>query len=264
LQRLISREIVVSTTALKMDGLVEQTLSLLEVSNLRLSYSPFDPDDLNRPVTSLRIEKRENDDELPIHRHRKGQLVLAAHGSVMCRTTDGLWIVPSQGAVWVPGGMPHSNAVSDNGCIYCVFIDPDTAHLPENCCTYTISPLLRELICHLAKLPPLYPLEGPTSRLIGVILDELAQMQAEDLHFPMSSNLRLQQVAARLVENPADRSTIAEWAARFAMSEKTFTRLIVKHTGDFRPMASAVACCHCSTTPIGRHLRSSRVAGSGL
>jgi hypothetical protein len=130
----------------EMDRLIALALPMLDFSNLRISYSPFDPDYIDRPVASVRIEKRENDDELPTHRHRKGQLVLAEHGSVMCRTSDGLWIVPAQSAVWVPGGVPHSNCVSDNGCVYCVFIDPDSAQLPKSCCMFRISPLLRELI----------------------------------------------------------------------------------------------------------------------
>jgi AraC-like ligand binding domain len=171
-----------------MDGLGELSPPMLDFSNLRFSYSPFDPDYLHRPVAAVRIDKAENDDELPMHRHRKGQLVLAAHGSVMCRVSDGLWIVPAQSAVWVPGGIPHSNSVSDNGCVYCVFIDPDAAQLPNACCMFKISPLLRELIFHLATLPPLYPLKGPTSRLVRVLLDELAQMPAEHHYLPVPSN----------------------------------------------------------------------------
>jgi AraC-like DNA-binding protein len=215
----------------EMDRLIALALPMLDFSNLRISYSPFDPDYIDRPVASVRIEKGENDDELPTHRHRKGQLVLAEHGSVMCRTSDGLWIVPAQSAVWVPGGVPHSNCVSDNGCVYCVFIDPDSAQLPKSCCMFRISPLLRELISHLATLPPLYPLEGPTSRLVRVLLDELVQMPAEHHYLPVASNTRLRQIAGSLLKNPGDPSTISEWAVRYAMSERTLARLVVKQTG---------------------------------
>nr|WP_254911542.1 helix-turn-helix transcriptional regulator [Sphingomonas sp. CDS-1] len=182
-------------------------------------------------MTSFLVQRKENDDELPIHQHRKGQLVVSAQGSIVCRTLDGIRIVPSNGAVWVPGGVPHRIAISDNGRSYCVFIDPDVGALPHSCATFSINPMLREMIFHLAKLPPLYPLEGPTSRLARVLLDELAQMKAEPLHFPVTSHPKIQQIAAELLDSPDDRRTVREWARTVAMSERTLARLILKHTG---------------------------------
>ena len=149
----------------------------------------------------------------------------------MCRTPGGLWIVPPQGAVWIPGGVLHSNCVSDFGKIYVVFIDPSATKLPNFCCTFTISPLVREIIHRLAVFPPLYPMEGPTSRLGCVLLDELIQMSTEQMYLPISADIRLQQLAASLLREPGDRSTVEDWAARYAMSERTLARLIFKETG---------------------------------
>lgn len=200
-------------------------------TGLRISFTAEDPDEFARPLVSFLVRRNVDDDELPIHRHRKGQLVVAAEGSVMCRTLDGLRIVPSNGAVWIPGEIPHSISMSDKGRSYCVFINPGISPLPESCATFSISPMLREMIFHLANLPPLYPLEGPTSRLVQVILDELAQMKAEPLHFPVSNHPRIQRIAAQLLEAPDDRRTIRDWAATVAMSERTLARLIQKQTG---------------------------------
>lgn len=202
-----------------------------DLEGLRVSFPDIDPDGLPRAVTSFLVQRKENDDELPIHKHRKGQLVVSAEGAITCRTLDGIRIVPSNGAVWVPGGVPHRIAISDNGRSYCVFIDQDVAPLPNSCATFSISPMLREMIFHLAKLPSLYPLEGPTSRLVTVILDELAQMKAEPLHFAVTSHPKIQHIAAELVAAPDDRRPLREWAATVAMSERTLARLILKHTG---------------------------------
>jgi AraC-like DNA-binding protein len=206
-------------------------LPRMKLPDLRINYTPIDPDNLDRPVVSFCIETRQNDDELPLHAHRNGQLVIAARGSVMCRAPGGLWIVPAQGAVWIPGGVLHSNCVSDFGKVYVVFIDPAATNLPNSCCTFTISPLVRELIHRLATFPPLYPKEGPTSRLGRVLLDELVQMSSEEMFLPISSDHRLQQLATSLLRDPSDRSTVDEWAARYAISERTLARLIVKQTG---------------------------------
>jgi AraC-like DNA-binding protein len=203
----------------------------MKIPDLQINYHPIDPDHFDRPVVSICLESGQNDDELPLHSHKKGQLVVASRGSVMCRTPGGLWIVPPQGAVWIPAGVLHSNCVSDFGKIYVVFTDPSATKLPNFCCTFTISPLVREIIHRLAVFPPLYPMEGPTSRLGCVLLDELVQMSTEQMYLPISSDSRLQQLAASLLREPGDRSTVEDWAARYAMSERTLARLISKETG---------------------------------
>lgn len=204
----------------------------MDLPDLRINYDPVDPDQFDRPITSFCIETGEDNDDLPLHSHRKGQLVVASHGSVMCRAPGGLWIVPPQGAVWIPAGVLHSNCVADFGKLYAVFIDPQVSMLPRTCCTLMITSLVRELIHRLSVFPPLYPQEGPTSRLGRVLLDELIQMSTTDeMYLPISPDSRLQHLAAALLQNPGDRSTVGELAARYAMSESTFARLVLKETG---------------------------------
>lgn len=204
----------------------------MDLPDLRINYDPVDPDQFDRPITSFCIETSEDNDDLPLHSHKKGQLVVASHGSVMCRAPGGLWIVPPQGAVWIPAGILHSNCVADFGRIYTVFIDPQVSMLPRACCTLMITSLVRELIHRLSVFPPLYPPEGPTSRLGRVLLDELVQMSTtEEMYLPISADSRLQHLAAALLQNPGDRSTMDEMAARYAMSESTFARLVAKETG---------------------------------
>jgi AraC-like DNA-binding protein len=203
----------------------------MNLPDLRINYDPIDPDQFDRPIVSFCIETGQDNDELPLHSHKKGQLVVASHGSVMCRAPGGLWIVPPQGAVWIPAGVMHSNCVSDHGKVYVVFIDTQASMLPNTCCTFTISSLVRELIHRLSVFPPLYPVEGPTSRLGRVLLDELVQMSTEQMYLPISADSRLQHLAASLLNDPGDRSTMNELAARYAMSERTFARLVLKETG---------------------------------
>lgn len=92
-------------------------------SSLRQSYDDFDPDALDRPVVTLRVDTREKENELPIHQHRKGQLVLALRGGVTCEVPSGLWMVPPRCGVWIPGGMPHSNRVTANASICLLYVE---------------------------------------------------------------------------------------------------------------------------------------------
>ncbi len=157
--------------------------------------------------------------------------MLALRGSVTCKVPDGIWIVPPDSGVWIPSGMPHSNRIAANGRICFLFVKPNAAPLPNQCRTLSITPLVRELIQHLAGLPQLYPRNGPTARLVTVLLEELVQMPMEHLHLPFSEEPRLRRIADTLIADPSDRSTLSQWASRVAMSERSLARLILKESG---------------------------------
>lgn len=58
------------------------------------SWRSFDPDLNPRPAIALRVEVPEHDSEAPLHRHRKGQLVLALRGGAICEVPGAVWMVP--------------------------------------------------------------------------------------------------------------------------------------------------------------------------
>ncbi len=84
----------------------------------------FDPDALGQPALALQLEARHNDTEVPVHRHRKGQLVVACRGGITCTVPDGLWMVPAGFGVWIPGGIAHSNRVTASGKVCFLFVEP--------------------------------------------------------------------------------------------------------------------------------------------
>ncbi len=176
-----------------------------------------------------RIDVSQNDREAPEHRHRKGQLVMASRGGVTCRVPSGLWIVPPQCGVWVPGGMPHSNVATANARLFFLFIEPDAVDLPDRCCTLSLSPLVRELIIEMADQSEVAAAYGDT--MTTMLLSALSRMPVEDLHLPLTSEARLNRIASALVEDPSDRSTMAQWAKRLAMSENSLARLVQQETG---------------------------------
>ena len=46
------------------------------------------------------------------HSHRWAQLVYASEGVMRVETEDGVWVVPSHRAVWIPAGIGHAIAMS--------------------------------------------------------------------------------------------------------------------------------------------------------
>lgn len=191
----------------------------------------FDPDDIDVPVCALNLDATEHMREAPMHSHTKGQLVVALSGGVICRTEMGLWMVPSGSGVWVPGNVRHSNEVTRNGRVVVLFIAPEFAGLPRTCASLNLSPLVVELICRLAENPvALYRTGDHLDRIAQVLLEELRLQQVNDLHLPIPDDPALRFIANALIDNPQEHVSLAEWARRVAMSERSLSRLVTRET----------------------------------
>ncbi|RIV16755.1 AraC family transcriptional regulator, partial [Klebsiella pneumoniae] len=106
------------------------------------------------------------------------------------------------------------------------------ARLPEHPCTIEISPMVREIILHLAateQTPSL--VDHNQLQLKQVLLGQLEIMQLTTFRLPMPTSSKLKIIMDALVITPAERSTLSDWASRVAMSERTLARLINRETG---------------------------------
>jgi AraC-like DNA-binding protein len=193
----------------------------------------IEPDDVPRPVVTFgAVMENLSRLETDFHRHAKCQLVFSLRGILSCEVEGGLWMVPPQSAIWVPGGVLHNVTVAGNIEGYIAFIDPCIAsHLPSNCCTISATPLLRELLIRSANFPMLYPEGGPESHLVTLLLDEIAAMPTGNLHLPMPADGRLRKIVAMMMDDPSDRGTMQTWAQRAGLSERTLARLLARETG---------------------------------
>jgi len=191
----------------------------------------FDPDSSESVIDVLLLTSSNNEVKAPVHSHDKGQLVMPVSGSILCEADDEIWMVPSESAVWIPAGLPHRNMPVSCSTFCFVFIDPEKVSLPDSCCTLSVIPLVREMILYLSSLSAEESAEEQTKKLTEILFNMMGQMPREQLNFPLCRDLRLRKVADILLSNPADRRTIKQWASFLAMSERTFSRLVVKETG---------------------------------
>lgn len=193
---------------------------------------PRDVDSVPRSVVALSATSVTKGWENARHQHHKAQLIYSVRGILNCEIENGIWIVPPQCAIWIPGDLPHSARGVGNTECYCLFIKPDAAaELPTTCCTISVSPLLRELLLKAVGFPELYALGGPEERLIATLLDELVAAPVEDLHLPMPRDQRLRQLTKMLLANPTDKTTKADWAVYIGMSERSMSRRFLNETG---------------------------------
>jgi len=168
--------------------------------------------------------------QVPLHVHPRGQLLYSSRGTVTTSAEDGTWVAPPERAIWVPAGVPHSTRHSVGSEVRNIFVRMDAAPgLPERCAVVQVSPLLRELLLAVMRLPPLYDEDGADGRLVHVLLDRVAALPDEPLHLPMPVNKRLRAVAAELAERPG--VSLAMAARQAAMSPRSFARHFLAETG---------------------------------
>jgi AraC-like DNA-binding protein/quercetin dioxygenase-like cupin family protein len=192
----------------------------------------FAPEDVPRAVVAVGGSIVTKGMELPVHEHRKAELILTLRGVVRCEADQGVWIVPPRCAVWIPDNVPHSVTFAGQVEVYVLFVGPDVASaLPRQCCTLSISPLLQHLLLHVTQMPVLYDVDGADGRMVKVLLDQLSVAPVERLNFPMPVDARLRRIAAALMADPSDRATIDEWAGRMAVAPRTLTRTLQRETG---------------------------------
>lgn len=191
-----------------------------------------EPDDVPRPVVTYGFASETfGDFELDPHHHAKSQLLLVQRGALSCEVDGGLWIVPPRSAIWIPGGSVHAIKVTGALEGYGAFIAPEAGtSLPVVCGAVSVTPLLRELLIRSASLPLLYEEGGANSRLMTVLLDELAGAKADNLHLPMPVNPRLRRIIDLMMATPGDRGTLDAWARKAGMSGRTLERLISQQT----------------------------------
>lgn len=201
----------------------------LDVRSDWLSYVDEVPRAL---VAANAVASLESLEQSPRHHHQKAQLLFTVRGVINCEVEDAVWIVPPQCAVWIPSGVPHT--VFGSGEVECIslFIDPpETPELPNACCTITVSSFFRHLLMRANELPELYDVKGPDGRIVDVIFDELAAAPVEDLRLPIPGDVRLKKLTDLLIAAPADHATVAEWASRIALSERSLNRMLAEQVG---------------------------------
>jgi AraC-like DNA-binding protein/mannose-6-phosphate isomerase-like protein (cupin superfamily) len=193
----------------------------------------IEPDDVPRLVVAFGMASTEiGSFELEPHHHAKSQVLLVQHGALSCEVEGGLWIVPPRSAIWIPGGARHSIKASGPMEGYGAFIATSAdVGLPKGCCTVSVTPLLRELLIRAANLPAFYEESGANTRLMSVLVDEIAAAKVEDLHLPMPTDARLRAMVEQMMAAPAERGTLEGWAKRVGLSERTLVRLISRETG---------------------------------
>lgn len=199
---------------------------------------PFQPTRA-RPVR-VRSRHLPADAHFEPHRHAWAQLAYCASGilQVSAAAADSAsgemtFIVPPSRAVWIAPRAQHSVHVLEAAQFRTLYIDPSVAPREwEACRVLVVSPLLRELVPALDE--PALPRERERL-LTALLLDELRGAATQQLGVPLppaqTGDKRLRALCAAVLRAPAQRATLAQWAADVGASERTMARLFREQLG---------------------------------
>jgi AraC-like DNA-binding protein len=188
-------------------------------------------DDVPRPVAVL-ARNLEPGHCIPLHMHRRGQLLYAVRGIMRVETAEAAWIVPPARDLWLPPQWPHTVTMRSRIEMRTVYIAPAACDaLPSQPMLAEISGLLRELILTLLQEPVDYDEDGRGGIIARLMLTELTRLAAGRFEVPMPRDERALRVARALLEDCAIPHDLDHWAEVAGASRRTLARLFRSETG---------------------------------
>lgn len=161
-----------------------------------------------------------------------GQLSYAIQGVIEVSTPAAHYVAPPAFAVWIPAGTAHGVRCSGGATLRSLYVDPGVLPLPpSDCRVLEVTPLLRELISEFSKAPVEYDDDGPTGRLVKVLLDQLVCAPNVALMLPWPRDRRLRAMCERMRTNLESRTSLEECSRSLGLSERSISRLFLQQTG---------------------------------
>lgn len=200
----------------------------------------------------------------PVHVHAFHELLWGTQGVLTVETEHGFFAVPPTIGLWIPAGVAHAVQTAGGTGFYCTYVDADlSAPTAERAAgqpagqpagrsgspaaaasaedtfvavldrahrttAVSVPPAARELMVHLFRhgMDP-----AARRRSERVVVDLLSPVDVTPMVLPMPSDARLESVARRLLDDPADTRSLEAWAREVSVSVRNFSRLFHRETG---------------------------------
>lgn len=168
----------------------------------------------------------------PQHRHAWGEFVYSFSGVMEVKLARQHFLAPPQYGIWLPPDVEHvgMNRRAAHHCSLYI-ARQGCAALPGTACALTVSPLVRALLDHLRQQPPSPASTEPQTRLMQVLVDQLALASCADSYLPHTQDRLLGPIMQALYANAADNRSLAELARDFHTTERTLMRRCQRELG---------------------------------
>ena len=189
-------------------------------------------DDAPRRVAAL-ARKLASGEHIPLHLHRRAQLLHATSGVMRVETENAAWIVPPARGLWLPSELPHSVTMRSHVEMRTIYFDAAACGAPAPGCRrwWKFPACLRELILALLDEPADYDEDGRGGTIARLILSEMARLKERKLDVPMPRDARALRIARALLDDCSLDHDLDRWADEAGASRRTLARLFRSETG---------------------------------
>ncbi|WP_413336316.1 AraC family transcriptional regulator [Brevibacterium sp. GP-SGM9] len=161
------------------------------------------------------------------HSHPTHELLWRDAGVGTVTIGSRTWTITAPLGMWIPAGIPHSGWTPAGVVVCAAQFSVDNSHVSDTPTTIAITPLLRLL---LDRLQTLEAHTDSYSLTEAMILDVMSPA-AHELLLHRPNNPLLDPIVAAIAEDPADETSLQDWAHRLGASARTITRAFEAETG---------------------------------
>lgn len=184
---------------------------------------------------------------IPLHSHRQIQLLCAFSGVIQINTERGCWMIPPGHALLIPAQLEHSVEMLSDVSIKSVYLLTGHDDLAERMLQVLgVTDLALALITEAIRLRDTPPGNRKLALVLELLTAEIAALPIRPLGLPFPADRRLAALCHAYMAAPSVNERLDDWAAKLAMSRRTFTRLFQRETGlsfiAWRQQASLFAC----------------------
>lgn len=159
------------------------------------------------------------------HSHSWGQVIFVTCNMLWLKIGEERLLTPAGVPIWIPPGLSHSCYNHKRTCFHILEIGAEFCKkLPTVACLLQVSGIINAIVDDFYQRDIFQPHQPADLRLCDVLLDQLNNARAQNSYLPTSHDRYLQPVLQALEENPADNTTVAEWAKRVYTTERTLAR----------------------------------------
>jgi len=166
------------------------------------------------------------------HAHGSDQLIYATSGVMEVSAGQGVWLIPPHFAIWIPARTTHSIRMLGSVSMRTLYLRPGLVMgLPCTCMILYVTPLLRELIVETVRIQELRMRNRLHCALRDLLVSCLAGASSMPTYVTLPNDPRARAIADAVVENPADRNTLARMCQAAGASVRTIQRVFRREVG---------------------------------
>jgi AraC-like DNA-binding protein len=180
----------------------------------------------------FRIDDFAVDSRFSTHAHKWGQLNYCVTGVMELNIAGTRYLSPPQYGIWIPPNTPHDAHIRQKVIYHSAYIDAALcAGMPSHPCALVLSPLLKALLADLAERGVMTPSAPADKRLAQVLIDQLELAPCTRSYLPGSEDPILAVLLDALQQDLGSNRSLAEWAQRLHVTERTLARRCLRDLG---------------------------------